>query len=169
MVAPKGTLASLPSMFTVTRAPMASGLVVVTTRRCCCDSGARWMGVVGLLMLTPSSRARRAGRDLVAEVLQHREEGARAGLPEAALRSDLHGGAERLDALEVLRGARAVLEELDALEQLGVAQPARRALAARLLDEELEEVLGHVEEVTLRPDHHDGTAGRDVLEGEAAG
>src|SRR5512140_2882608 len=115
MVAPKGTLASLPSMDTVTWAPMASGLVVVTTRRCCCESGARWMGVVGLLMLTPSSRARCAGRDVVAEVLQHREEGARPRLTEAALRSDLHRRAERLHVLEVLGRARALLQQLDAL------------------------------------------------------
>src|SRR5512133_3876605 len=99
MVTPNGTLASTPSMVTLTSAPMASGLVVVMTRRCCCESGARWIGVVGLLMLTPSlsSGARGAVCDLVAEALKDGEEGARAGLPEAALRSDLHGGAQRLD------------------------------------------------------------------------
>ncbi len=70
---------------------------------------------------------------------------------------------------EVLRGAGALLELLGRLEHLGVAEAARGALAARLVDEELEEVLGHVEHVALRAEDHDGAAGGDVLEGHLAG
>ena len=76
--------------------------------------------------------------------------------------------AEGLELGQVRGRALALLEQLDAFEQLGVAQAARGALAARLLDEELEEVLGHVEHVALRADHHDRAAGGDVLEGQPA-
>ena len=55
------------------------------------------------------------------------------------------------------------------LEHLGVADATRRALAARLVDEELEEVLGHGQHVALRAEHHDRAARGDVLEGHLAG
>ena len=70
---------------------------------------------------------------------------------------------------EELGRALALLEELDRLEHLGVAQTARRALAAALLDEEVEEVLGHVEDVAAGADDHHRAAGGDVLEGQGAG
>ena len=110
---PKGTLASMPSMVTVTWAPMASGLVVGDDAPCAAGSSGSAVDrrVVGdSVMLTPRSRQALGGaaHDLVAEVLEDREEGARAGLPEAALRGDLHGAAERLELGEVLGRALAL-------------------------------------------------------------
>ena len=61
-----------------------------------------------------------------------------------------------------------MLEQLDAFEQLGHALAAGRALAARLVDEELQEVLGHVEHVALRAEDDDRAAGGDVLVGDGA-
>src|SRR5664279_710942 len=99
-------------------------------------------------------------------MLKDGEEGYRAGLSEAALAGHLHGGAEALELPAVLGAALALFQQLDALEQLGVAHAAGCALAAGLVGEELEEVVRHRQHVPLRADHDDRAAGGDVLEGQ---
>ena len=61
-----------------------------------------------------------------------------------------------------------LLEQLDAFEQFGHAFAAGGTLAARFVDEELQEVLHHVEHVALRTEDDDRAAGGNVLEGQAA-
>ena len=108
MVVPKGTLASMPSMVTVTEAPMASGLSVTMHAPALLARAGRGRSLVVGLAHAQLPRSRQAlggaAHDLVAEVLEDRQEGAGAGLPEAALGGDLHRGAERLAAR---RGTRA--------------------------------------------------------------
>ncbi len=105
-------------------------------------------------------------KDLVLKILEYRDERIGAGLPEAALRRDLHRATEILEFRDVRESVVARLYHLDALEELPIADAARRALAARLFGEELHEVLQHVDHLTMGTEHHNRSARGERLVGD---
>ena len=125
-----------------------------------------------MVMILPS-RCRLAApsaEDFVAEVCR-RSTGTRWGpiWPRPHLDASCMRLAQRAEFVEI--GHRALARAcsmLDAFEQLGHAFAAGRTLAARFVDEELQEVLGHVEHVAFRAEDDDRAAGGDVLVGDGA-
>src|SRR5665647_2544299 len=120
-------------------------------------------------LLLPSDGGGHAAEDLGPVALDEGQEHVRAGLAQAALGGDLHGGAEPCEVLKVLGRALTPSEHLDALEQLDVADAARGALPAGLVDEEPLEVLGHLQHVAVGADDDHGAAGPHVLVADRTG
>ena len=94
---------------------------------------------------------------LVHEVLQGRPDRVGRRLAEAAERGLVHGVADLAHVGDVLLGAAALADLLEVVQQLPAADAARRALAAALVDREVEVELGDVDDA-VRLVHDDEAA-----------
>ena len=170
---PAGTLSLVPSMSTVTGPPMHRRRVA--GRDVLALLAARAPGTCSRLLMASSliglRQAGERGRPRISSWKCSTMDRKALGLdwPSPHLEASCMVSPSASSSCRYAVGALAPLEHLDALEQLHVADPARRALAAGLLDEELQEVLGHVEHVAVRAEDDDRAAGGDVLEGDARG